>query len=109
GKTIMETQKKLPFTLPGRVRKPKIELKSFNKFKASYALSQPTKDYRRLSIKCKFMPTPTMRLLEDQIKACAYAFSTSLDPSEELVVTNTIKATISDFDHFIPGRPITDK
>ncbi|XLU45856.1 hypothetical protein S245_040670, partial [Arachis hypogaea] len=88
-KTIMWTQKKLPFTPPGGVRKPKIERKSFNKSKASYALSQPTKDYRRPvyffsitnSMKCKFMPTPTMRLLEDQIKACAYAFSASLDPS----------------------------
>ncbi|XLU75120.1 hypothetical protein S245_034173, partial [Arachis hypogaea] len=48
GKTIMRTWKKLPFTLPGGVRKPKIEPKSFNKSKASYALSQPTKDYRRL-------------------------------------------------------------
>ncbi|XLU44869.1 hypothetical protein S245_039683, partial [Arachis hypogaea] len=47
GKTIMGTQKKLPFTLPGEVRKPKIEPKSFNKSKASYALRQPTKDYRR--------------------------------------------------------------
>ncbi|QHO15710.1 uncharacterized protein DS421_10g297240 [Arachis hypogaea] len=61
------------------------------------------------SMQCKFMPTPTMRLLEDQIKACAYAFSASLDPSEELVVTDTIKATRSDFEHFIPNRPITDK
>ncbi|QHO06732.1 uncharacterized protein DS421_14g457350 [Arachis hypogaea] len=57
----------------------------------------------------KFMPTPTMRLLEDQIKACAYAFSTSIDPSKELVVTDTIRATISNFDHFLPNRPITDK
>ncbi|XLU41559.1 hypothetical protein S245_036373, partial [Arachis hypogaea] len=47
GKTIMGTQKKLPFTPPGRIRKPKIEPKSFNKSKASYTLSQPTKDYRR--------------------------------------------------------------
>ncbi|XLU72159.1 hypothetical protein S245_031212 [Arachis hypogaea] len=88
SKTIMG-HKKLPFTLPAGVRKPKIEPKSFNKSKTSYTLSQPTKDYRRpvyfFSItnlmKCKFMPTPTMRLLEDQIKACAYAFSASLDPS----------------------------
>ncbi|XLU78418.1 hypothetical protein S245_001839, partial [Arachis hypogaea] len=117
GETIMGTQKKLPFTLPGRVRKPKIEPKSFNKSKASYALSQSTKDYSRPvyffsitnSMKYKFMPTPTMRLLEDQIKACTYAFSASLHPSEEVVVTNTIKATRSDFDHFIPDKPITDK
>ncbi|XLU60502.1 hypothetical protein S245_019711, partial [Arachis hypogaea] len=117
GKSIMGTQKKLPFTHPGRIRKPKIEPKSVNKLKASYALSQPTKDYRRAvyffsitnSMQCQFMPTPTMRLLEDQIKACAYIFSASLDPSEELVVTNTIRATRSDFAHFIPDRPITDK
>ncbi|QHO51078.1 Ulp1 protease family, carboxy-terminal domain protein [Arachis hypogaea] len=61
------------------------------------------------SMQCKFMPTPTMHLLEDQIKACAYVFSTSLDPSEELVVTDTIRTTRSDFEHFIPDRPITDK
>ncbi|QHN81961.1 Ulp1 protease family, carboxy-terminal domain protein [Arachis hypogaea] len=61
------------------------------------------------SMHCKFMPTPTMRLLDDQIKACAYAFSASLDPLEELVVTYTIRATRSDFEHFIPDRPITDK
>ncbi|XLU95371.1 hypothetical protein S245_009723, partial [Arachis hypogaea] len=117
GKSIMGTQKKLPFTHPGGIRKPKIEPKSVNKSKASYALSQPTKDYRRVvyffsitnSMQCQFMPTPTMRLLEDQIKACAYIFSASLDPSEELVVTNTIRATRSDFAHFIPDRPITDK
>ncbi|QHO25934.1 Ulp1 protease family, carboxy-terminal domain protein [Arachis hypogaea] len=117
GKSIMETQKKLPFTHPGGIRKPKIEPKSVNKSKASYALSQPTKDYRRAvyffsitsSMQCQFMPTPTMRLLEDQIKACAYIFSASLDPSEELVVTNTIRATRSDFAHFIPDRAITDK
>ncbi|XLU49495.1 hypothetical protein S245_044309, partial [Arachis hypogaea] len=117
GKSIMGTQKKLPFTHPGGIRKPKIEPKSVNKLKASYALSQPTKNYRRpvyfFSItnlmQCQFMPTPTMRLLEDQIKACAYIFSASLDPSEELVVTDTIRATRSDFEHFIPDRPITDK
>ncbi|QHN78500.1 Ulp1 protease family, carboxy-terminal domain protein [Arachis hypogaea] len=117
GKSIMGTQKKLPFTHPGGIRKPKIEPKSVNKSKASYALSQPTKDYRRPvyffsitnSMQCQFKPTPTMRLLEDQIKACAYIFSASLDPSEELVVTDTIRATRSDFEHFIPGRPITDK
>ncbi|QHN86805.1 Ulp1 protease family, carboxy-terminal domain protein [Arachis hypogaea] len=91
GKTIMGIQKKLPFTLPGGVRKPKIEPKSFNKFK------------------CEFMPTPTMRLLKDQIKACVYAFSASLDSSEKLVVTDTIRATRSDFDHFVPDRPIIDK
>ncbi|QHO07482.1 uncharacterized protein DS421_14g464040 [Arachis hypogaea] len=61
------------------------------------------------SMKCKFMPTPILHLLEDQIKACAYAFSASLDPSEELVVTDTIRATRSNFDHFVPNRPITDK
>ncbi|QHO00565.1 Ulp1 protease family, carboxy-terminal domain protein [Arachis hypogaea] len=61
------------------------------------------------SMHCKFMSTPTMHLLEDQIKACAYAFSASLDPLEELVVTDTIRATRSDFEHFIPDRPITDK
>ncbi|XP_052117309.1 uncharacterized protein LOC127747450 [Arachis duranensis] len=60
-------------------------------------------------MQCQFMPTPTMRLLEDQIKACAYIFSASLDPSEELVITDTIRATRSDFEHFIPDRPITDK
>ncbi|XLU95275.1 hypothetical protein S245_009627 [Arachis hypogaea] len=117
GKSIMGTQRKLPFTHPSEIRKPKIEPKSVNKSKASYALSQPTKDYRRAvyffsitsSMQCQFMPTPTMRLLEDQIKACAYIFSASLDPSEELVVTNTIRATRSDFAHFIPDRPITDK
>ncbi|XLU29460.1 hypothetical protein S245_065526 [Arachis hypogaea] len=117
GKSIMGTQKKLPFTHPGGIKKPKIEPKSVNKSKASYALSQPTKDYRRPvyffsitnSMQCQFKPTPTMRLLEDQIKACAYIFSASLDPSEELVVTDTIRATRSDFEHFIPGRPITDK
>ncbi|RYR58882.1 hypothetical protein Ahy_A05g024746 isoform A [Arachis hypogaea] len=117
GKTIMGIQKKLPFTPPGGVRKPKIEPKLFNKSKASYALSQPTKDYRRPvyffsitnSMKCKFMPTLTMHLLEDQIKAYAYAFSASLDPSEELVVTDTIRATRSDFHHFIPDKPMTDK
>ncbi|XLU82083.1 hypothetical protein S245_005503, partial [Arachis hypogaea] len=117
GKSIMGTQKKLPFTHPGRIRKPKIEPKSVNKSKASYALSQPTKDYRRAvyffsitnSMQCQFMLTPTMRLLEDQIKTCAYIFSASLDPSEELVITNTIRATRSDFAHFIPDRPITDK
>ncbi|QHO56349.1 Ulp1 protease family, carboxy-terminal domain protein [Arachis hypogaea] len=94
GKTIIGTQKKLPFTPLGGVRKPKIEPKSFNKSK---------------SMKYKFMPTPTIRLLEDQIKACAYAFSTSLDPSEELVVTNTIRATRPDFDHFLHDKPITEK
>ncbi|XLU23501.1 hypothetical protein S245_059567 [Arachis hypogaea] len=117
GKSIMGTQKKLPFTHPGGIRKPKIEPKSVNKSKASYALSQPTKDYRRPvyffsitnSMQCQFMPTPTMRLLEDQIKTCAYIFSASLDPSEELVVTDTIRATRSDFEHFIPDKPITDK
>ncbi|XLU20337.1 hypothetical protein S245_056403, partial [Arachis hypogaea] len=114
GKTIMGIQKKLPFTLPGGVRKPKIEPKSFNKFKVSYALSKPIKDYRRpvyfFSItNCEFMPTPTMRLLKDQIKACVYAFSASLDSSEKLVVTDTIRATRSDFDHFVPDRPIIDK
>ncbi|XLU49995.1 hypothetical protein S245_044809, partial [Arachis hypogaea] len=46
-KTIMGTQKKLPFTHPDGIRKPKMEPKSFDKSKASYALSQPTKDYRR--------------------------------------------------------------
>ncbi|QHO07375.1 uncharacterized protein DS421_14g463130 [Arachis hypogaea] len=61
------------------------------------------------SMKYKFMPTPTTGLLEDQIKACAYAFSASLDLSEELVVTDTIRATRSDFDHFLPDRPIMDK
>ncbi|XP_052113708.1 uncharacterized protein LOC127744903 [Arachis duranensis] len=117
GKSIMGTQKKLPFTHPGGIIKPKIEPRSVNKSKASYALSQPTKDYRRPvyffsitnSMQCQFMPTPTMRLLEDQIKACAYIFLASLDPSEELVVTDTIRATRSDFEHFIPDRPITDK
>ncbi|XLU93771.1 hypothetical protein S245_008123 [Arachis hypogaea] len=117
GKSIMGTQKKLSFTHPGGIRKPKIEPRSVNKSKASYALSQPTKDYRKLvyffsipnSMQCQFMPTPTIRLLEDQIKACAYIFSASLDPSEELVVTDTIRATRSDFEHFIPDRPITDK
>ncbi|XLU20312.1 hypothetical protein S245_056378, partial [Arachis hypogaea] len=29
--------------------------------------------------------------------------------SEELVVTDTIRTTRSDFEHFIPDRPITDK
>ncbi|QHO08225.1 Ulp1 protease family, carboxy-terminal domain protein [Arachis hypogaea] len=117
GKTTMGTQKKLPFISPGGIRKPKIESKSSNKFKAPYALSQSTSGCRRpvyffsitKSMQCKFMPTPTLRLLEDQIKACAYAFSASLDPSEEVVVTNTIRATRSDFEHFIPNRPITDK
>ncbi|XLU53424.1 hypothetical protein S245_048072, partial [Arachis hypogaea] len=94
GKTIIGTHKKLPFTPPTRVRKPKIEPKLFNKSK---------------SMKYKFMPTPTTGLLEDQIKACAYAFSASLDLSEELVVTDTIRATRSDFDHFLPDRPIMDK
>ncbi|XLU64327.1 hypothetical protein S245_023536 [Arachis hypogaea] len=117
GKTTIGTQKKLPFISPGGIRKPKIESKSSNKSKASYALSQSTSGYRRPvyffsimeSMQCKFMPTPTMHLLEDQIKACAYAFSASLDPLKELVVTDTIRATRSDFEHFIPDRPITDK
>ncbi|XLU35058.1 hypothetical protein S245_071124, partial [Arachis hypogaea] len=111
GKSIMGTQKKLSFTHPGGIRKPKIEPKSVNKSKASYALSRPTKDYRRpvyfFFITNSMLPTPTMRLLEDQIKACAYILSASLDPSEELVVTDTIRATRSDFEYFI--RPITDK
>ncbi|QHO41418.1 uncharacterized protein DS421_5g145580 [Arachis hypogaea] len=117
GKTTIGTQKKLPFISPGGIRKPKIESKSSNKSKASYALSQSTSGYRRPvyffsiteSMQCKFMPTPTVRLLEDQIKARAYAFSASLDPSKELVVTDTIRATRLDFEHFIPDRPITDK
>ncbi|XLU41957.1 hypothetical protein S245_036771 [Arachis hypogaea] len=117
GNTTMGIQKKLPFISLGGIRKPKIESKSSNKSKASYALSQSTSGYRRPiyffsimdSMQCKFMPTPTMRLLEDQIKACAYAFSASLDPSEELVVTDTIRAIRSDFEHFIPDRTIIDK
>ncbi|XLU42010.1 hypothetical protein S245_036824, partial [Arachis hypogaea] len=32
-----------------------------------------------------------------------------LDKSEELVVTDTVRAIRSDFHHFIPDRPITDK
>ncbi|XLU46469.1 hypothetical protein S245_041283, partial [Arachis hypogaea] len=47
GKTTMGTQKKLPFNLPGGIRKPKIKSKSSNKSKASYALSQSTSGYRR--------------------------------------------------------------
>ncbi|QHO19987.1 Ulp1 protease family, carboxy-terminal domain protein [Arachis hypogaea] len=105
GKTTMGTQKKLPFNPPGGIRNPKIESKSSNKSKVSYALSQSTSGNRRPSMHCKFMQTPTMRLLKDQIKACAYAFSAS----EELVVTDTIRATRSDFEHFIPDRPISDK
>ncbi|XLU71176.1 hypothetical protein S245_030229 [Arachis hypogaea] len=117
GKTTTGTQKKVPFNTPGGIRKPKIESKSSNKSKASYALSQSTNAYRRPvyffsimdSMHCKFMPTPTMRLLEDQIKACAYAFSASLNLLKELVVTDTIRATRLDFEQFIPDRPITDK
>ncbi|XLU42267.1 hypothetical protein S245_037081 [Arachis hypogaea] len=47
GKTTMGTQKKLPFNPPGGIRNPKIESKSSNKSKVSYALSQSTSGNRR--------------------------------------------------------------
>ncbi|QHO49405.1 Ulp1 protease family, carboxy-terminal domain protein [Arachis hypogaea] len=86
----------------------KIEINMNNLVSPTIRAATKKKNISKL-MHCKFIPTPTMRLLEDQIKACTYAFSASLNPSEELVVTDTIRATRSDFEHFIPDRPIADK
>ncbi|QHO34841.1 uncharacterized protein DS421_9g270490 [Arachis hypogaea] len=86
----------------------KIEINMDNPISPTIRAATKKKNISK-SMHCKFMPTLIIRLLEDQIKACAYAFSATLNPLEEFVVTDTIRATRSDFEHFIPDRPITDK